>query len=457
MIQASLITRPLAAIVICAAVLGLRAPGDATTQPAGRVKVEPAVTVRVIQVADRPGRGVIGDLVEYDSEGLTLEVAGQRREFLWIELTPHSSFTARYRLINQAVAQDWLELGEFAWEIGAEDEAEKALRWALRIDPTLEAEAQRIRAEAPGRLRGPFQPRDPEGLAEKEDEPRELLSDSTAELARYQPVSPEQAADAVARADAAAEKSLQKLGVNARRLESTHFVIYTDWDPVDDQFLTSALEEAYNLVAGEFGIPIDANIFVGRLPVYMFEEHATFMRYARELDGHREFQSTVAGYYTGRSDGMGKLVMSKPRQTEQYGLEAARQIWRRNLTHEFSHAFFARYRSNAFVPRWLNEGLAEVIAEKVYPRQGALSTARRIARANASIAAIFDDKVLAGPEMYPVMMTLVQALHEEDPERFMEYIDRIKAGENPQKALRELYEVDYRGLEAAWRRMMMRK
>lgn len=452
-----LMSRLRAALLLCAALVGLRAPPDPATQPAGRVKVDPPVTVRVAQVADRPGQGVIGDLVEYSSEGLTLEVAGQRRAFLWIEITPHSAFTVRYRLIDQAVAQDWLELGEFAWEIGAEDEAEKALRWALRIDPTLEAEAQRIRAEAPGRLRGPFQPREHEDDAAQDDEPRELLSDAPVQLARYQPVTPEQAADAVARADAAAEKSLKKLGVNARRLESNHFVIYTDWDAVDDEFLTGALEDAYALVAGEFGIPIYENIFVGKLPVYMFEEHATFMRYARELDGHREFQSTVAGYYTGRSDGMGKLVMSRPRQTEQIGLELARQIWRRNLTHEFSHAFFARYRSNAFVPRWLNEGLAEVIAEKVYPRHGALSTARRIARANASIASIFDDKVLAGPEMYPVMMTLVQALYEEDPKRFMEYIDRIKTGENPQKALRDLYEVDYRGLEAAWRRRMMRK
>lgn len=425
--------------------------------PGDPVVVDPPVTIRITQVADRPGTGLIGELVEYDDRGLTLQVRGERRQFQWIELTPHSAFTARYRLIDQTNGQDWLALGEFAHAVGAPAEAEKALRWALRLAPELAGEVERVRATAPGRLRGPFQSSDDEEEQEDEEEHRqELLADS-AELARFQPVSDEQAQRAMSEADEAAERAMDRLNVNARRLETDHFVVYTDWHPDDDEFLIDALERAYRLVAGEFGIPASENIFVGKLPVYMFDEHGTFMRYAKELDGHAEFRESVAGYYTSHSNGNGKLVMSKPRHVELYGAEAARAVWRRNLTHEFSHAFFARYRSNTFVPRWLNEGLAELIAEKVYPRPGALSTAQRIARNNKSISQIFDDRTLAGPEMYPVMMTLVQALYDEDAAKFVDYINRIKAGENAQKALRELYDVDYRGLEAAWRRMMMQE
>jgi hypothetical protein len=276
-------------------------------------------------------------------------------------------------------------------------------------------------------------------------------------VAYFEPVTPEQAARAMELAEKAAEQSLKKLGIVCRRLETEHFVIFTDWEPVDDEFLMNALEQAYDLVAGEFGIPADMNIFVGKLPVYMFDEHADFMRYAHEIDNQKRFSRTVAGYFTARSNGMGKMVMSKPKQTEQYGLEVARNIWRRNLTHEFSHAFFARYRSNAFVPRWLNEGLAELIAEKVYPRFGAMNTARMAARNGKSISDIFDDRGLPGADMYPIMMTIVQALHDEDPKRFMEYIDRIKAGDDAEETLKEMYQVDYRGLEAAWRRLMLQK
>lgn len=442
--------------LLSALVIGLCA-GVARAQdaPAAPVVVDPPLTVRIQLMGPRSG-SVLGELVEYDDDGLILLVKQERREYRWIEITPHSAFTARYRLIDQKNARQWLELAEFAWEVGADDEAEKAVHWALRLDASLEAEAQRIRAEAPGRLRGPFQG-DGEEPEEAEEGPRELLTEAAEGLAFFEAVTPEQAERAIEQAEKAAERSLKKLGVVTRRLETDHFIVFTDWDPADDAFLTGALEEAYRLVASEFGIPAGLNIFVGKLPVYMFDEHATFMRYAHEIDGQTRFSRTVAGYYTGRSDGMGKMIMSKPKQTEQYGLEVARNIWRRNLTHEFSHAFFARYRSNAFVPKWLNEGLAEVIAEKVYPRFGALNTARMAARSDRSISEIFDDRSLPGPDMYPVMMTLVQALHAEDPKRFMEYVDRIKAGDDPQEALEELYEVDYRGLEAAWRRYMMRK
>jgi hypothetical protein len=429
----------------------------ATTQPAGRVEVEPAVTIRVTQVAGGPRGGTVGDLVEYDDEGLTIVVGEQRRNFRWIELTPHSAFTARYRLIDQNEADDWLQLAEFAWMIGAEPEAEKSLRWALRLDPTLAADVERIRSRPPGELRGPFQEQQEDEGSVFAGEGRELLADSQGRSSLVEPVTPEQAARAVAAADEAAGRELRKLGMKPRRLETDHFIIYTDWDLADDELLSSALEDAYRLVAGEFGIPLFEDVFVGKLPVYMFNEHELFMRYAREIDGHRQFSNTVAGYYTGRSDGMGKMVMSKPRQLELYGPQVATQIWRRNLTHEFSHAFFARYRSNAFVPRWLNEGLAEVIAERVHPRPGAINTARRAASSSQSISRIFDDRVTAGPEMYPVMMTLVKALHDEDPQRFVQFIDRIKAGENAENVLRDLYDVDYRGLEAAWRRLMLQK
>ena len=441
---------------------GVARAQEAADQP---VMVDPPMTVRIHLVGPRGG-SVIGEMVEYDGDGLSLMVKQERRDYRWIEITPHSAFTARYRLIDQKDPHDWLSLGEFAWAVGAGDEAEKALHWALRLDPSLEPEAQRIRAEAPGRLRGPFEKDEAESGEDTSTDteatgaasegpfggPAEGAVDA---VAYFEPVSPEQAAEAMEQADEAARRSLKKLGIVTRRLETEHFVVFTDWEPVDDEFLTTSLEQAYRLVAEEFGIPAGMNIFVGKLPVYMFDEHADFMRYAHEIDGQKRFSRTVAGYFTARSNGMGKMVMSKPKQTEQYGLEVARNIWRRNLTHEFSHAFFARYRSNAFVPKWLNEGLAEVIAEKVYPRYGALNTARMAARNGKSIAEIFNDRTLAGADMYPVMMTLVQALHDEDPRKFMQYVDRIKAGEDPEKLLEEMYEVDYRGLEAAWRRHML--
>ena len=59
-------------------------------------------------------------------------------------------------------------------------------------------------------------------------------------------------------------------------------------------------------------------------------------------------------------------------------------------------------------------------------------------------------------EMYPVMMTMVQGMYSSDPPEFVSYVDRIKAGEDPEELLMELYDVNYIGLEQRWRHFMAR-
>lgn len=436
----------------------------ATVAVAQVVIVEPPVTVRLGMKSAGLDRTVLGDLVLYDDRGLTLEVAGRRHKFRWNQLTPHSAFTARYRLIDRRSARDWLELGQFARAIGAESEADKALAWARRLDPELTEETRRIQREAfpDGRasMREPQHERtgDSDGGA-GDVRYSELVTDASPGTPLFEHVTPQRASAALAEADAAAERSLAAFGVTMRRLETPHFVIYTDSQSSDDGVLIASFEDAHRILAREFGVPPDDNVFVGKLPVYVFVNHDTFLRYAREIDRHTTFADAVEGYYTGHLDGTGKIVLSTPSSLAEGGgdVQAAGRKWKRNLAHELAHAFLAHYRGNGFLPRWLNEGLAEMIAEKVYPRPGALATARRIAHSRQSIAAIFDEHAPLGAETYPVMMTIVEALHKEDPAQFAGYIDRIKRGAHAEAVLIDMYGVDYDGLEAAWRQMMKRK
>ncbi|MEL7239058.1 MAG: hypothetical protein AAGK78_09360, partial [Planctomycetota bacterium] len=151
-----------------------------------------------------------------------------------------------------------------------------------------------------------------------------------------------------------------------------------------------------------------------------------------------------------------KIVMSSPRGGSLIGFEKAEQQWRRTLTHEFSHAFLARYHGGRFLPRWLEEGLAEMIAEKVHPRPGAIDRARQRARSGRSIAPLFAPDAAPTAADYPVMMSLVVGLHQEDPRRFRQFVRRLKAGEAEADLLQELYGVDHAGLEKAWRAYMRR-
>ena len=426
---------------------------------AAAVEVSPPVTVS-LTVLDDPRQSVVGDMAAYDDDGLTLDVrGGERRRFAWVDLTSQAAFIARYRLVDESDARQWLALGEFGRAVGAGRQAEQALLKAVRLDPSLAAEAASIRGLPADSLRRPpaTRPIEPpatfrrrrrrrrERHAAADDRRPRRPRRPRGGVSKFQPVGNGEAAAAMQQARRDAQESLQRLGVRMRSLETPHFLIFTDWDPVDDAFLADSLENAYRLVSREFDIGFEQNVFVGKLPVYMFDAHEQFLRYAREIDGQEGFRDSVAGYYRGRSDGMGKMAMSKPRSTRDVGLAVARQLWARTLTHEFTHAFFARYRSNAFVPRWLNEGLAEVVAERVYPRPGATETARRIALSGKSIADLFDDAKMPPADFYPVAMTLVQALYRESPAKFGRYVDRIKAGDDPQAAMRNLYGVDYAG------------
>ena len=61
---------------------------------------------------------------------------------------------------------------------------------------------------------------------------------------------------------------------------------------------------------------------------------------------------------------------------------------------------------------------------------------------------------MPGGEMYPVMMTLVQTLITHDRKAFLRYFDDIKAGVDPEAALRTHYSTDYDGLIAAWKKFL---
>lgn len=424
------------------------------------IRPDDEVETSLIIRSQRHNREVKGQIVVLDPVGITLQTRDGEATFPWVEVSSSSAFFTYMKFIDRSSGDDWLRLAAFARGVGAERQAEQSLAEALKRDGSLKAEAARVRDLPLGGLRdsslGGAGNAPVDEAPAPQEEPAELVENPTEQpLQKFLPATPDEHTAAVEKARMAADEAGRQLGVRFREVETPHFIIFTDWPARDDEYLGETLEEAYRLVAREFDMPWDENIFVGKLPVYMFASHNTFMRYAREIDGHENFRDTVAGYYRSRSDGLGKLIMSTPRQAQEMGLAMARKVWARTLTHEFTHAFVARYRSNGFIPRWLNEGLAELISEQVHPRQGGLDDARRIARRNVSIAQVFDDSYMPPAEMYPVMQSLVQALHRENPQTFVTFIDRIKNGEDAETVLGELYGVDYRGLEMAWRQYMM--
>jgi hypothetical protein len=259
----------------------------------------------------------------------------------------------------------------------------------------------------------------------------------------------EQEQAAIAAAQRQAVEVAKELHLRLREVQTNHCLIFTDWDPRETSFLRANLEGAYAAVSRQFNLSPRQNIFLGKLPVYMLATQDAFMRFAQKVD-HYSANDRVAGYYYGRTDGIGHLVMWKPK-VDGSNVKQARQDWAYVLAHEFTHAFVARYRTNALVPTWLNEGLAEVVASGEFPRPQAIEQAREMAGEHRSIAEIFNAEHPDAP-WYPVMQTLVQTLIARDHRAFLSMFDDVKNGIPIEKAMKNRYGWSEADLERAWRR-----
>jgi hypothetical protein len=149
---------------------------------------------------------------------------------------------------------------------------------------------------------------------------------------------------------------------------------------------------------------------------------------------------------------MGHMAMWKPDPSMTGGGSdyTPEKKWGYVLVHEFTHAFVGRYRSNARIPRWLNEGIAEVIASSVIPRPYPYTLARDAANDKLDISPVFNDAVAPTGKYYPVMRTMVEMLVRADRKKFLKLFDAIKDGDQAEEALKAIYKIDYQGLTREW-------
>lgn len=246
-----------------------------------------------------------------------------------------------------------------------------------------------------------------------------------------------------------------KLSIKFETLETQHFLVFTDWDPREYAFLRENVENAYSVVSAQFNRSAGDNVFIGKLPIFMITSKSNFDRFTKDISRMTDAPKDLAGYYRGMPDGFGYMVMWKPDVKAAGGnVRAAEREWAHVLVHEFTHAFVARYRTDAQIPRWLGEGIAEVISSKKFPRAHVHAYVRMLAGQGKGIEKIFEDKdfnTFVGTD-YPLAQTVVETLIAGDPKVFLRYFNDIKDGVNPDEALRTNYHCDRQGLESAWRK-----
>jgi hypothetical protein len=388
-------------------------------------ELKPTTLVKPIFVEIKLNEGsdkITGSLLRFDADSLTIKNAKGEQRLNWSQLTLLSQHAIRSQIIDKKSAADWLDLAELAMKCDLREQAKVEVAAAARLDPSTRLKGDAILRKGAATTTAPV---------------------------KYQKSTPDEDAKAIALFQQVGQAVGEELKIKLAEVQTQHFIIFTDWDPLEYSFLMTNCEEAYAAVSKQFDIPVRENVFVGKLPVFMFVRHEDFNRFANQIDRFA-VPATWAGYYTSHTDGSGHLVMWKP-DVKKYGAEAEK-VWAYTLTHEFTHAFVARYRSNRLIPRWLNEGLAEVIAYGRFPLRTAHAQARAQAGRKFDFESLFDDKKFPGGEMYPVMQTMVEAMIADNRKAFIQMFDDIKDGMNPEEAMKKNYKAGYKDWEKAWRK-----
>jgi hypothetical protein len=130
---------------------------------------------------------------------------------------------------------------------------------------------------------------------------------------------------------------------------------------------------------------------------------------------------------------------------------AAEKEWATTLVHEFTHAFIARYRTAGHIPTWLNEGIAEIVSYRQFPRQWIYAYVRDRAKQKSNLQYMFDAKKLVGDD-YPVAQTMVETLVITDGRAFLRFLNDIKDGMTPDDAMQKEYKKGMTDLDPAWRK-----
>lgn len=403
-----------------------------------------AVSVTTEDTAER----LRGRVTAVDEAGVTLTTADGPRALRWEQLDDAALLQVRGRTLDRADGRGWLDT---AWTLARRDASavtiEGALARGLRAEPTLADDAAAIRrGEAPSWWEEPTPAETPDSSAiESPLEGHgaaggvsggvpETIGDIQAE--RWGQIDPALMQVGLAEQEAWLAEGMRVTGLelDVYRDASRHFLLATDLRESEASRWARELDRMYAVMCRMFELPPEDTLFLGKAVIVILREAEDYHRWNAGTLGNPVLGTL--GVCVGYGDGHVRISFFRQPQTEAFASL---------LVHETTHGFLHRYRSPGRIPSWLNEGLAEVIAHRLFPGAEDVQLNRRIAQRFAWQAARQPGSFFEAPnipgEYYPVAYYFAEYLLAQDGERFRALINAIKDGKTAEAALAEDYGV----------------
>jgi hypothetical protein len=245
---------------------------------------------------------------------------------------------------------------------------------------------------------------------------------------------------------AAKSQTVSSLSTGMHMVESPHFTIYSWFPPAQDNSIRQSMEQLYSMLSRAFDVGKDETVWVGKCGVFMLTSQEQFTDFVTKVDHIDPHMAAAAGYCHYCSN-WAYLVMNMP--TSKGDIEA----YRLTLTHEGTHGFLSRYVSDRQIPTWVNEGIADAMADSLVASsrlKTRLKDATRVALKGQMDAKKVFDGVRLGQFDYGIAQSWVQFLLAKNRKGFLKFLTLIKQGKSEADALQECYKWDRDQMYQAW-------
>lgn len=425
-------------------------------------------TIRV-DLKLRTGGALSGLVVDHTEDGLVIVHEDTPYVFAWSELEAGCAYATKRALLilqrgdkTHLSAEDHYQLGLFALRYARSNSAANSFRMARKLDSGYEPmikealrEYRRDKAVVNDDTH-PFAQDPSDTSTDAEDEPS-LPRRIEDELTRMGDVQLAPQPSAKHRAQVLevyrefGKKVQEVMGPGVVLIESDHFLIWTDWEPRHRERLEGWCESMYAALCVQFDLDPAVDVFLAKCPVFVWRQEARFKEFSRLFDG---YASTNAIGYTRSIEKSGHVHVVVLRQGR---LEADFDRFACTLVHEGTHAFMHRLYTSRLIPHWINEGYADLTAERVLgdrcpAGEKAALLARQFVRYDWPVAELLNSTGPIEVHQYPLAHSVVSHLEGMDRRRFAGFIKDLKGGATVEAALSAHYDgMTIDRLEAGWR------
>ncbi len=411
-----------------------------------------------VTVQLRSGKQITGLAADYDDFRIILQVRDQVVAVEWDDVDTSSAYQTKKKILEAVrgsarnlTAEDHFQLGYFLAVRNRHTAAVSEFRRAQQRDPSF---AERVKTAWRDIRRA--KERNAKKLSEpiysaREAAPAAGAMGRTRHGMIYQKFTEEEHRLAVKAVKQFVEQTIRsEIAPDMVLLETRHFLIWTDWPEAKRNLIPDWAEQLYNAMCEEFGFPKHEPIWRGKCPIFCFKNKSRFNKFAKAVDGYDS--KSALGYTKTADDGYVHVVLHRlgnsPADIDRFAT---------TMVHETAHALMHCYGSPRNLPPWLNEGLADHIAERVLgdrcsTGEIAVAFAKQFVQQKKPIKELFAYDRSPPAQFYPICQSLVQYLIHTNAEAFVGMINDIKGGLEGRKALAKHYKgLNTNTLEHSWR------